>query len=254
MRATMFLFASVLVISGPARAQPPSPQAPASLAEAERGGGEWREYASVQDGFTINFPGQPTITETTWTSQLDYRLPGRVYSVSRGSERYSVTVIDYRPIEEQGVARAKTCPSGNAQCRTDAGIMGPGYWKHDVRGAIMYATFRLLQRGSRPTNLAWEWQDMVEGNLLQLTNADRSRTFAYVAMHEHQLYIVEGTVPEGSPEPGLFQQSLGWLSQEGNPIVYDEILYSNAYHGLGVYPRPSYSRLDTGGDAGDPAR
>ena len=46
--------------------------ATAHLAAAQ----EWAEYVSRQDGFKINFPGQPTITETTWTSQMEYTLPG----------------------------------------------------------------------------------------------------------------------------------------------------------------------------------
>jgi hypothetical protein len=79
---------------------------------------------------------------------------------------------------------------------------------------------------------------MVEGHALNLTNADGSRTFAYVTMHEHKLYIMEGTVPKGYPQPGLFQQSLGWVDKEGNPVRY-ETLYSNVYHGMGIYPKPN---------------
>ena len=79
---------------------------------------------------------------------------------------------------------------------------------------------------------------MVEGHFVQLTNnADQSRTFAYIGMHEHKLYIAEGTVPKGYPEPGLFQQSMGWVDKDGNGIRYQTI-YSNAYHGMGVYPVP----------------
>ena len=78
---------------------------------------EWAEYVSTRDGFKINFPGQPTITETTWTSQMEYTLPARVYSAERGRERYSLTVVDYSGLEQQGIARAKTCPPGNEQCR-----------------------------------------------------------------------------------------------------------------------------------------
>ena len=220
MRTIVLVFA-VLSVSGPAAAQ------------------QWTEYVNTQDGFKVNFPGQPTVTETTWQSQLDYVLPARVYSADRGREHYSVTVVDYSDLERQGIERAATCPPGNAQCRANAGpILGPGYWKHDERGAIVYATFKLLQRDATLTGLAWEWQDLVEGHLLQLTNnADQSRTFAYVAMHENKLYIVEGTVPKGFAEPALFQQSLGWVDQEGNRIRY-RIVYSNAYHGMGVYPVP----------------
>ena len=220
MRTIVLVFA-MLSVSGPVAAQ------------------QWTEYVNTQDGFKVNFPGQPTVTETTWQSQLDYVLPARVYSADRGREHYSVTVVDYSDLERQGIERAATCPPGNAQCRANAGpILGPGYWKHDERGAIVYATFKLLQRDATLTSLAWEWQDLVEGHLIQLTNnADQSRTFAYVAMHENKLYIVEGTVPRGFAEPALFQQSLGWVDRDGNRIRY-RIVYSNAYHGLGVYPVP----------------
>jgi hypothetical protein len=202
-------------------------------------GQEWQQYVNTEDGFAVNFPGSPNITETTWRSQLDYRLPARVYHVDRGEERYVVTVVDYSSLEQQGVERAASCPPGNAQCRENAGpILGPGYWKHDERGAIVYATFTLIQQDVRVTSLAWEWQDLVEGHSIQLTNeAEQTRTSAYIAMHEHKLYILEGTVPLGYPEPGLFQQSLGWVDADGRRIRY-ELVYSNAYHALQVYPAP----------------
>ena len=148
---------------------------------------------------------------------MDYTLPARVYSAERGREHYSLTVVDYSGLEQQGIARAKTCPPGNEQCRENAAaVIGPGYWKQDERGALVYATFKLLQRDAKVTSYTYDWQDLVEGHFLQLTNnADQSRTFAYVAMHEHKLYIVEGTVPKGYPQPGLFQQSLGWVDKDG---------------------------------------
>lgn len=234
MRMTAFLIAFVLSVSGPVVAQE-----------------EWDEYVNTQDGFKLLFPGKPVMTETTWTSQLNYMLPARVYSVDKGRERYSMTVIDYFRLEEQGIERSKTCPPGNANCRANAGAaLGPGYWRHDARGAIVYATFKLLQRDVKLTQLAWEWQDMVEGHLLQLTsNADQSRTFAYIAMHENKLYILEGTVPKGSPEPGLFQQSLGWVDKDGNGLRY-QIIYSNSYHGMGIYPKPNVGGGGRGGGAG----
>jgi hypothetical protein len=221
MRKTASVLALVLLLSGIAAAQ------------------SWEEYVNTGDGFKINFPGRPRVTETKWTTQLDYVLPARVYSADRGGEHYSVTVVDYRGLEQQGIERSRDCPPGNQQCRADGGeVIGPGYWKQDERGAIVYATFKLLQRDAKLTALAWEWQDRVEGHFVQLTNnRDESRTFAYVAMHENKLYIVEGTVPKGYPEPGLFQQSMGWVDKDGRGIRY-EMIYSNSYHGMGVYPVP----------------
>ena len=214
------------------------------------GAQEWEEYASRQDGFKLNFPGRPTLTESTWTSQLNYVLPARVYSAEKDRERYSITVVDYSGIEQQGIERAKTCPPGNANCRANApAALGPGYSRHDERGAIVYATFKLLQRDAKLNYLAWEWQDMVEGHLLHLTNnADQSRTFAWIGMHARKLYIVEGTVPAGYPEPGLFQQSMGWIDKDGNGIRYSTV-YSNSYHGMGIYPVPALAGAGRGGGA-----
>ena len=222
MRTSPLVFALVLLVSGPAAAQ------------------DWVEYVNTEDGFKVAFPSQPTVTPVSWTSQLDYVLPARVYSVDRGGEHYSVTVVDYADLEQQGIARSKTCPPGNAQCRENAPpVLGAGYWRHDARGAIVYATFKLLQRDATLTGLAWEWQDLVEGHVIQMTNnADQSRTAAYIGMHERKLYIVEGTVPAGRPEPGSFHQSMGWVDENGNGIRY-QMIYSNSYHGLGVYPVPA---------------
>jgi hypothetical protein len=221
MRTIAFVFSFALMGAMPAFAQ------------------EWDEYVALQDGFRMNFPGKPRVIEGTWTSQMNYTLPMRVYSAEKGPERYSVTVIDYSGIAQQGIERGKTCPPGNANCRADAPpALGPGYSHHDERGAIVYATFKLLQRDATLNYLTWDWQDLVEGHLVQLTNrADRSRTFAWVGMHQHKLYIVEGTVPEGAPEPGLFQQSMGWVDKDGRAIRYQNV-YSNSFHGMGVYPVP----------------
>ncbi|MBI2188438.1 MAG: hypothetical protein HYU37_15155 [Acidobacteria bacterium] len=209
---------------------------------------EWDEYKNVNDGFRINFPGQPTITETTWTSEYDYTLPARVYAATRGAERYSVTVVDYAPIEPQALERRKKCPAGAEPC-IGSELSGPGYWKHDVRGAIVYATTRFFERNAKVTRYHWSHQDLVEGHQLQLTNADLSRTFAFVGMHEMKLYVVEGTVPAGMPEPGLFQQSMGWVDANGNGIRYQTI-YANQFYGLKQMPPPPRAGGGRGRGAG----
>jgi hypothetical protein len=227
MRMTAFVLALLLSVAAPATAQ------------------EWELYQSLEDTFEVNFPGTPTITESTYSTSRGYVLPARVYSADRAPGRYTMTVVDYSGIEAMGTARSETCESGNVQCRpTDNSTsevaqnnIGNGYWIHEERNAMTWATSQLIRAAEEMTLLSWEWQDVVEGLNVILTNADRSRTFAYVTMHEHKLYIMEGTVPGGYPEPGLFQQSLGWIDGEGNPVRYD-IIYSNMYHGMGLYPRP----------------
>ena len=205
---------------------------------------EWEVFVTSQDSFTVNFPGKPKIADITWKSQLGFTLPGRVYSAEKGKERYSVTVVDYRPLEEQGIARWKACPPGNAQCRDGGATIGPAYWKQDERGAIAFAIAKYIKNPSyEVTDYAWDWQDMVEGYHLQL-NGGGMRTLVYVAMHDRKLFVLEAVSPESYPEPGLFTHSMGYLDKDGKRIRYTETVFSGSYHGLGVYPRPQYRVSD----------
>ena len=187
---------------------------------------EWADFASKEDRFAVNFPGQPKITETTWTSQVGVVLPARVYSGTSGAGRYSVTVVDYNPMERILSEKSRFCPPGAETC---AGIhdWGLGYWKIDLRGAVVYAVSKLLQRDVKITNMMASFQDLVVGQELQLTNnADQSRTYASIFMHENRLVIAEATVPKGYPPPTIFQQSLGWLDEKGVRGRYQFIYYN----------------------------
>ena len=219
MRATMFVFALALSVAGPAAAQ------------------EWDEYQSLQDGFKINFPGQPKVTETTWTSEFGYKLPARVYSADLPQEKYRLTVVDYTKISEQGEARKKACPAGAEPC-IGSDLSGGGYWKHDVRGALIFAVSKYIMGPGKVTHYLWNHQDLVEGAELQITNPDESRTLVFVAAHKMKLYLMEGTVAKGRPEPGLFQNSMGWLDEKGQGLRYTSI-YVNQLHALENVPPPA---------------
>jgi hypothetical protein len=133
-----------------------------------------------------------------------------------------VTVIDYNQSQRILTEKAKACPPGIERC-VGGTATGEGYWKQDVLGAKLYATFKFLQRDAKLTHLGYSTMDRVEGQQLQLTNPDKSRTFAGIYMHENRLYIMEGTVPAGYPEPVLFQQSLGWLDENGITLRYESV-------------------------------
>ena len=237
MRATALVFALMLSIARPAFAQ------------------EWDQYINTEDGFKVDFPGQPKITQTTWKSEYGYMLPARVYSVDKGKEHYSMTVVDYNGIQAMGRERSAKCPPGAETCQGQragalVNVIGPAYSTQDIRGALVYASFKFIQRDAKLTAYLWNWQDLVEGHEIHLTNnADQSRTMAYVAMRENRLYILEGTVPKGYPEPGLFYQSLGWVDKDGNGVRYQSI-YVNEIYGLGLYPTPPYGRGGQGGAPG----
>ena len=229
MRVTTIVFAVALSIAGSASAQ------------------DWEQYTSIQDGFKIDFPGQPKVAEIKWKSEYGYELPARVYTVDKGKEHYSMTVVDYTGIDQMGRERSAKCPPGAETCQGQRqggllSVIGPAYSTQDIRGALVYASFQFIKRDATITAYLWNWEDLVEGHEIHMTNrADQSRTMAFIAMRENRLYILEGTVPKGYPEPGLFYQSLGWVDKDGNGVRYQQI-YVNEIYGLGLYPEPGYNQ------------
>jgi hypothetical protein len=189
---------------------------------------EWTEFASREDGFSTNFPGPPNVTRSTYRSQFGADLPSRIYSATLGNSRFSITVVDYRGLEKILTEKAKACPAGAETCLggTNPGSStGAGYWKADYAGALVFATRQLMKRDAVVTEFIWTNNDLVEGYLLQLTNPDKSRTYATIFMHADRLYLNEATVPAGDPEPGLFQQALGWIDENGNSIRYQTLYH-----------------------------
>ena len=112
---------------------------------------EWSDYTSRQDRFSVNFPAAPAIREFTYVSWRDAKLPARVYTVERGAERYSVTVVDYTDAERVHAERAKSCPPGAHSLCTgnDPVAQGVGGWKYDVLGAVDHARPRSSRAARR---------------------------------------------------------------------------------------------------------
>ena len=175
-------------------------------------------------------------------------LPARVYTVDKGREHYSMTVVDYTGIEKMGARAFGKMPSrrralsgsaagGLVECHR-SGLFDAG---HPRRARLRVVPVHQARR-DRSTHYLWNWEDLVEGHEIHLTNhADQSRTMAFIAMRENKLYMLEGTVPKGYPEPGLFYQSLGWVDKDGNGVRYQQI-YVNEIYGLGLYPEPGHGQ------------
>jgi hypothetical protein len=197
-----------------------SPQPPVAPSAADTGGGDWTEVVSQEERFTLTFPGKPVIADTTWFSQYGAALPARVYRVAGGGKVYSLTVVDYNPVERLLVERSRSCPIGANTCQGIAD-WGVGYWKTDIRGALLYAVWKLVERDAKVTTVSWNGIALVQGVEMRLTNnADQSRTFASIYMHENRLLVVEATVPRGDAPPVSFNESLNWLDENGRAVRY----------------------------------
>ncbi len=72
-------------------------------------------------------------------------------------------------------------------------------------------------------------------------------------MHEDKLYISEGTVRAGYPEPGLFYQSLGFLDENGNGIRYLDF-YHNGFPKPGLQGRGGGAASAGGGQGNQGGR
>ena len=213
-RISVVTAALILVLSGPSFAQ------------------EWIQYASRADLFGVNFPSEPKVQDVTYATEFGITLPGHVYSADAGPSHYSVTVVDYNDAEKIHTSRAEQCKKNGGEgdaCQND--------WRSDVQGSIVYASWKFFQRNAKVTHFGWSTVDQVEGQRLQLTNADGSRTFAEIHRHGTRLYVLEATVPSKAPAPGLFQQSLLFLDEEGKSIRYRSI-YTTGYSEGWKFPAP----------------
>ncbi|MGE3843472.1 MAG: hypothetical protein AB7I50_18020, partial [Vicinamibacterales bacterium] len=115
-----------------------------ALAPAPAPAQEWIEYASKDDFFSVNFPGEPKVEAISYESQQGAPLPGRIYRASEGPSRYSMTVIDYTRLEEIQQELIKNCPpDAHMSCRGTGpdGPSGSGYSKLDMAGASDFATW-----------------------------------------------------------------------------------------------------------------
>ena len=188
----------------------------------------WIEYSGYEDGFFLNFPGDPIIEDTTWESEYGAMLPARVFSSESPRGSYSMTVVDYREAERIHAERVGEidCPDGAETC-LGSFTTGIGYWRVDTQGSMVYGAWQYLQRDSEVTSFIWNFTNLVEGLQLQLTNPDKSRTYASLYLHYDRLYIIEATAPDGVRGPGFFQQSLGFLDEDGANLRY-EYLYHNS--------------------------
>ena len=206
--------ASALLIGGTAAAQ------------------EWITYTSPEDHFRVHVPCEFSIETVDWESEYGSTLPARVYSCDAGSRGdYKVTVADYTNALEIYLSR---------EGRNEADYVDL-YWEIDIRASVIYAASQIRQREGEVTFDAYHYVDRIEGEQIQMTYPDQRRLYAAIYLHNSKLYILEATVGPRTPPPGMFQQSLGFVDDEGNRIRYQN--FSDAPKVLNAPDRAERARL-----------
>ena len=73
-------------------------------------------------------------------------------------------MVDYNNIEAIATEKSKSCPPGAETCKGGGSSTGPGYWKADIEGAVIYATWEFMQRDAKVTYFAYGNTDRIEAN------------------------------------------------------------------------------------------
>jgi len=166
------------------------------LAPAPAFAQDWINYFDLEERFSVNLPGEPTIEETSIVSQRGGTYPARIYRANDGESRYMVKVVNY----------------------TDSVIS-------DVRGSMAWEAWNYrkaaIESGGEITFDGYAQVDRIEGHQLQITNADTTRTFVALNLLASRLYVLEAIVPQGAPPPALFQVSLQMLDENGERVSFD---------------------------------
>ena len=158
---------------------------------------DWTRFVSPEDGFSSNYPGKPKVETTTYTSEYRQQLPAKVYTAADALGRYSTTVVDYRGSEKMHADRAAKCQAAKGANQQDGDTCNNNF-RVDVAGATDHAVWSYIKRdGVKMTHYMFYFVELVSGRLLQMTNADKTRTYAAIHQHAGRLYIHEATVPAG---------------------------------------------------------
>jgi len=155
----------------------------------------WSEYLNREEFFTVNFPGDPTVTEIPYKTEKGTALKAKVFTArapagSITAGRYAMTVVDYSSAQaELGTAIAEAAKTYRAK----------GTPKYDDTGNV--------------DRIKTQRQTMETPNMTYLMTE--------ILVHGTRLYIVEAETAMDVPPPAQFQASVQILDEKGDRIRYE---------------------------------
>ena len=170
----------------------------------------WRPLASAEDGFQMMVPGEMQVETIQYESEYGIVVPAHVYSHRNDSGFYRLTVVDFRDSQRLHEERIKALDD----------VYLPIYGEVDVRASVAFEARKIRERAASVEYDNYHYINRVDGHQLQTTNPDGTRTFAGIYLHRSRLYVLEATINPGFPTGGMFQQSLEFLDDNGEPVSY----------------------------------
>jgi hypothetical protein len=150
----------------------------------------WISYLGAEDRFAIWFPSEPTIAEIEWIDEDGESRSARRYSAERAGNTYSLIAVDYSDADDS-VLRSSYAHAASV---------------YRQKGEVIYDSEARIDR--------------IDGRQLQITlDSGRSIYFSAYA-HGDRLYILDAEISARAAPPGLFQQGLQIVDEEGLRVRY----------------------------------
>ena len=155
----------------------------------------WSEYVNREEFFTVNFPGDPKVTEIPYKTEKGTALKAKVFTATapEGSitaGRYAMTVVDYSPAQgELSTAIAEAAKVYRAK----------GTPKYDDTGNV----------------------DRIKTQRQTIETPNMTYLMTEILVHGTRLYIVEAETAMSVPPPAQFQASVQILDEQGERIRYE---------------------------------
>ncbi len=164
------------------------------------------QYESMEDRFRILAPaGEFDVETVDFESEYGIVVPARVYKAETDGGTYTLTVVDF---------------TNAVDLHRELGAHISVYGEVDVRASVAYVARQIRERAETVEYDNYHYIGRVDGHQLHTTNPDGTRTFAGIYLLESKLYVIDATVKPGAPPGGIFQQSLEFLDDDGNGIMF----------------------------------
>lgn len=163
----------------------------ASAQDGDRGVTSPPFYIDRDARFAIMFPGEPAVTDMTYTTKAGAQFPARQFSVVQGPNKYSVTVVDFSA--------------------------GPAVDDEIVDNAAD----ELIRMGELVYQASAEYEPGVGSRQLMVSLSDGNQIQGSVYMWDHRLFITEARGAPGVPSLLRFAQSITLFMADGNEVNND---------------------------------
>ena len=151
---------------------------------------EWAEFVDRPDHFTVNFPGDPQRSDTSFKTTKGTTLPGHIYKAADRRGAYQMTVIDYKSSPDE---------IGTAIDEAAKMVRAKGKVTYDGTGML----------------------DNHKSQRITVETPNGRRLLAEILVSaDKRLYISEADTALNAPPPAQYQASLQVLDDDGIRIRY----------------------------------